>query len=134
MDSNFHTFHIHGHRWRDPAGAFIDNPAMGPNESVTARFVEDNPGRWLYHCHVFSHQDAGMAGWYVVDPVMPEEKTRFMRILTRVAPLALVAAALLAPAAASAQTYPAPQGARAGLGQAEGAAQDLHGVQGEAPL
>jgi FtsP/CotA-like multicopper oxidase with cupredoxin domain len=68
MDSNFHTFHIHGHRWKDPAGAFIDNPAMGPNESVTARFVEDNPGRWLYHCHVFSHQDAGMAGWYVVDP------------------------------------------------------------------
>jgi FtsP/CotA-like multicopper oxidase with cupredoxin domain len=68
MDSNFHTFHIHGHRWRDPAGAFIDNPAMGPNESVTARFVEDNPGRWLYHCHVFTHQDAGMAGWYVVDP------------------------------------------------------------------
>ena len=68
MDSNFHTFHIHGHRWKDPAGAFIDNPALGPNEIVTARFVEDNPGRWLYHCHVFSHQDAGMAGWYVVDP------------------------------------------------------------------
>jgi FtsP/CotA-like multicopper oxidase with cupredoxin domain len=68
MDSNFHTFHIHGHRWRDPAGTWTDNPAMGPNESVTARFVEDNPGRWLYHCHVFSHQDAGMAGWYVVDP------------------------------------------------------------------
>jgi manganese oxidase len=68
MDSNFHTFHIHGHRWRDPAGAYTDNPAMGPNESVTARFVEDNPGRWLYHCHVFSHQDAGMTGWYVVDP------------------------------------------------------------------
>jgi manganese oxidase len=68
MDSNFHTFHIHGHRWTDPAGTFTDNPPMGPNESVTARFVEDNPGRWLYHCHVFSHQDAGMAGWYVVDP------------------------------------------------------------------
>jgi FtsP/CotA-like multicopper oxidase with cupredoxin domain len=68
MDSNFHTFHIHGHRWKDPAGAFVDNPAFGPNECVTARFVEDNPGRWLYHCHVFSHQDAGMAGWYVVDP------------------------------------------------------------------
>jgi FtsP/CotA-like multicopper oxidase with cupredoxin domain len=67
MDSNFHTFHIHGHRWKDPAGANVDNPAMGPNETVTARFVEDNPGRWLYHCHVFTHQDAGMAGWYVVD-------------------------------------------------------------------
>jgi manganese oxidase len=68
MDSNFHTFHIHGHRWKDPAGSFVDNPAMGPNEVVTARFVEDNPGRWLYHCHVFSHQDTGMTGWYVVDP------------------------------------------------------------------
>jgi FtsP/CotA-like multicopper oxidase with cupredoxin domain len=68
MDSNFHTFHIHGHRWKDPAGADVDNPSMGPNESVTARFIEDNPGRWLYHCHVFTHQDAGMAGWYVVDP------------------------------------------------------------------
>ena len=68
MDSNFHTFHIHGHRWKDPAGAFTDNPAFGPNEAVTARFVEDNPGRWLYHCHVFSHQDVGMAGWYMVEP------------------------------------------------------------------
>ena len=68
MDTNFHTFHIHGHRWKDPAGSFVDNPAMGPNEVVTARFVEDNPGRWLYHCHVFSHQDTGMTGWYVVDP------------------------------------------------------------------
>jgi FtsP/CotA-like multicopper oxidase with cupredoxin domain len=40
---------------------------VGPNETVTARFTEDNPGRWLYHCHVFSHQD-GMAGWYDVTP------------------------------------------------------------------
>jgi len=67
MDDAFHDFHIHGHRWRDASGAFVDTPSVGPNETITARFVEDNPGRWLYHCHVFSHQDAGMAGWYVVD-------------------------------------------------------------------
>jgi manganese oxidase len=67
MDGNFHTFHIHGHRWRDASGAFVDCPTLGPNETITADFIEDNPGRWLYHCHVFSHQDAGMAGWYVVD-------------------------------------------------------------------
>ena len=67
MDSNFHTFHLHGHRWKDPAGAFVDNPSLGPNETVTARFTEDNPGRWLYHCHVLSHQD-GMSGWYLVEP------------------------------------------------------------------
>ena len=43
-------------------------PAVGPNETITARFIEDNPGRWLYHCHVFTHQDGGMAGWYLVEP------------------------------------------------------------------
>ena len=67
QDSNYHTFHIHGHRWKDAAGAFTDNPGFGANESIRARFVEDNPGRWLYHCHVFSHQDVGMAGWYLVE-------------------------------------------------------------------
>ena len=67
LDNNFHTFHLHGHRWKDPSGAFVDNPGFGPNETVTARFTEDNPGRWLWHCHVFSHQAAGMAGWYVVE-------------------------------------------------------------------
>lgn len=67
MDDAFHDFHIHGHRWKDASGTYVDTPAVGPNETITARFTEDNPGRWLYHCHVFSHQDGGMAGWYVVD-------------------------------------------------------------------
>ena len=68
MDSNFHTFHVHGHRWRDSGGAFVDCPTLGPNETISVDFVEDNPGRWLYHCHVFTHQDAGMAGWYLAEP------------------------------------------------------------------
>jgi manganese oxidase len=67
MDQNFHTFHIHGHRWRDSGGAFVDCPTIGPNETITASFVEDNPGRWLYHCHVAPHMDNGMAGWYLVE-------------------------------------------------------------------
>jgi FtsP/CotA-like multicopper oxidase with cupredoxin domain len=67
-DSNFHDFHVHGHRWRDASGTFVDTPTVGPNETITARFTEDNPGRWLYHCHVFSHQDGGMTGWYDVLP------------------------------------------------------------------
>ncbi len=66
MDNNFHDFHIHGHRWRSAEG-FTDVTTLGPNETITARFTEDNPGRWLYHCHVFSHQDAGMTGFYMVD-------------------------------------------------------------------
>jgi FtsP/CotA-like multicopper oxidase with cupredoxin domain len=66
MDSNFHDFHVHGHRWRDTGGAPTDTTTVGPSETMTARFTEDNPGRWLYPCHVFSHQDEGMAGWYDV--------------------------------------------------------------------
>jgi manganese oxidase len=66
MDSNFHDFHLHGHRWRDSGGAPTDTQTVGPTEAITARFTEDNPGRWLYHCHVFSHQDEGMTGWYDV--------------------------------------------------------------------
>lgn len=66
-DGIFHTFHIHGHRWGDSSGISVDNPGFGPSESLTAEWVEDNPGRWLYHCHVFSHQNAGMAGWYLVE-------------------------------------------------------------------
>jgi FtsP/CotA-like multicopper oxidase with cupredoxin domain len=65
-DSMFHTFHVHGHRWKDPSGVFVDNPNLGPLNSVTARWTEDNAGRWLYHCHVAAHQ-MGMAGWYFVD-------------------------------------------------------------------
>jgi len=67
INNDFHDFHIHGHRWKNAAGAFVDTPSVGPNETITARFTEDNPGRWLYHCHVYSHQDGGMAGWYIVD-------------------------------------------------------------------
>ena len=69
IDDAFHDFHIHGHRWRKDGGNFVsDNQTVGPAETITVRFKEDNPGRWLYHCHVMSHQDNGMAGFYLVTP------------------------------------------------------------------
>jgi manganese oxidase len=66
LDNDFHTFHIHGHRWTDADGTVIDNTTLGPGDSYTLEFVEDNPGRWFYHCHVFSHLHMGMNGWYIV--------------------------------------------------------------------
>jgi FtsP/CotA-like multicopper oxidase with cupredoxin domain len=67
LDDDFHTFHLHGHRWTEPGtGRVIDTKTIGPGEVTTALFVEDNPGRWFYHCHVFSHLHMGMNGWYVV--------------------------------------------------------------------
>ena len=66
IDNNFHTFHVHGHRWTDDSGTVVDNKTLGPGDSFTAAFTEDNPGRWFYHCHVFSHLHEGMNGWYLV--------------------------------------------------------------------
>ena len=68
MDNNFHDFHIHGHRWKDAAGAFVDTPTRRAQRDHHRAVRGGQPGRWLYHCHVFSHQDAGMAGWYMVSP------------------------------------------------------------------
>jgi FtsP/CotA-like multicopper oxidase with cupredoxin domain len=67
IDDFFHTFHIHGHRWTDSDGTVIDTKALGPGDSFSFEIVEDNPGRWFYHCHVFSHLHMGMNGWYIVD-------------------------------------------------------------------
>ena len=64
LDDAFHTFHLHGHRWED-RGKIVDNVVLGPADSLHFEFVEDNPGRWFYHCHVFSHLHQGMNGWYI---------------------------------------------------------------------
>ena len=65
IGDEFHTFHLHGHRWRF-AGEFIDNRTVGPAESFRVRIREDVPGAWLYHCHVEFHQANGMIGLYRV--------------------------------------------------------------------
>jgi FtsP/CotA-like multicopper oxidase with cupredoxin domain len=66
IGEDFHTFHIHGHRWKAPDGTPVDTRTIGPAESFAIRFREDVPGTWLYHCHVESHMQMGMIGIYQV--------------------------------------------------------------------
>jgi FtsP/CotA-like multicopper oxidase with cupredoxin domain len=66
LGDDFHTFHVHGHRWRAPDGTFTDTKTIGPAESFFVRWREDVPGTWLYHCHVESHMMNGMIGVYRV--------------------------------------------------------------------
>jgi FtsP/CotA-like multicopper oxidase with cupredoxin domain len=66
MGSEHHTFHVHGHRWRDADGVPRDTKSVGPAESFRVRWKEHDPGTWLYHCHVESHMAAGMIGTYRV--------------------------------------------------------------------
>ena len=67
MGDEFHTFHVHGHRWRTDGGTPEDTRGLGPAESFRVRWKEDAPGTWLYHCHVETHMAQGMIGLYRVD-------------------------------------------------------------------
>jgi FtsP/CotA-like multicopper oxidase with cupredoxin domain len=66
MGSDTHTFHVHGHRWLAPDGRDVDTQTVGPAESYRIRWTEEDPGTWLYHCHVEAHMMAGMIGIYQV--------------------------------------------------------------------
>jgi FtsP/CotA-like multicopper oxidase with cupredoxin domain len=66
MGSEHHTFHVHGHRWVDRDGSDVDTQNLGPAETFAIRWREEDPGTWLYHCHVESHMMAGMIGTYHV--------------------------------------------------------------------
>jgi manganese oxidase len=68
MGSEFHTFHVHGHRWRTDGGTPEDTRGLGPAESFRVRWREDAPGTWFYHCHVEEHMMQGMIGLYKVKP------------------------------------------------------------------
>lgn len=66
MGSDFHTFHVHGHRWTTAGRVARDTQTVGPAESFRIRWREDAPGTWLYHCHVENHMMEGMIGIYRV--------------------------------------------------------------------
>jgi FtsP/CotA-like multicopper oxidase with cupredoxin domain len=66
MGSEHHTFHVHGHRWRSTDGVPRDTANVGPAESFRVRWREQDPGTWLYHCHVEDHMATGMIGTFMV--------------------------------------------------------------------
>jgi FtsP/CotA-like multicopper oxidase with cupredoxin domain len=66
LGTEFHVFHVHGHRWQMPDGSCQDSALLGPSTTLTVEWNEDNPGRWLYHCHVVDHMKGGMIGDYTV--------------------------------------------------------------------
>jgi FtsP/CotA-like multicopper oxidase with cupredoxin domain len=68
MGDEFHTFHVHGHKWRTDGGTPEDTRGLGPAESFRVRWKETAPGTWLYHCHVETHMAQGMIGLYRVRP------------------------------------------------------------------
>ncbi|HBC3492457.1 multicopper oxidase family protein [Vibrio alginolyticus] len=69
-----HPIHLHGHTFTvlELDGKKLDEPfhtdtvLLGKNGSAKAAFVADNPGRWMYHCHVIEHMKTGLMGYIEV--------------------------------------------------------------------
>jgi FtsP/CotA-like multicopper oxidase with cupredoxin domain len=63
-----HPIHLHGHSFRVIARngvptrhrEWLDTVMLDPREQAVVAFVADNPGDWMFHCHVLEHQAGGM--------------------------------------------------------------------------
>ena len=65
-----HAMHLHGHHFwvyskefgKDLRLVSRDTYLMKPQEKNEIFFVAKNPGKWLFHCHMMSHNASGMVG------------------------------------------------------------------------
>jgi FtsP/CotA-like multicopper oxidase with cupredoxin domain len=64
----YHPIHLHGHSFRvitrngrpTKYSEWRDTVLMAPRDGAEIAFVADNPGDWMFHCHILDHQDGGM--------------------------------------------------------------------------
>ncbi|OAQ73054.2 iron transport multicopper oxidase FET3 precursor [Pochonia chlamydosporia 170] len=91
LDSGRHPFHLHGHNFQavyrsnESAGTFEDEGGatgktfpkvpmrrdtmvIWPNGNMVLRFKADNPGIWLFHCHIEWHVVSGLIATFVEAP------------------------------------------------------------------
>jgi manganese oxidase len=67
-EKDFHTAHWHGLRVVEEGRRRTDVVELLPATMKTADMHADNPGTWLYHCHVADHMREGMFARVVVYP------------------------------------------------------------------
>ena len=66
-----HPIHLHGMSFTvlssstsGPCAPLVsDTYLIRPDEKVQLGLVADNPGDWLFHCHVIEHQKSGMTSY-----------------------------------------------------------------------
>ena len=71
-----HPIHLHGHFFRvlngqgqrSPLKHTVDIPPMGRR---TIEFFANEPGDWMFHCHILYHMMAGMTRIFSYQPVAP---------------------------------------------------------------
>jgi len=56
------TFKVLGSNRRSISPYFTDTFLLGRNETAQIALVADNPGTWMFHCHVVDHMETGLMG------------------------------------------------------------------------
>lgn len=97
-DTGQHPFHMHGYKMQivNTATDYTsDDPSLNPplvegqvnpmrrdtvtiagGGSVTLRIVADNPGAWLFHCHIEWHLESGLAVQFITAPLQMQEQAQ----------------------------------------------------------
>lgn len=97
-DTGQHPFHMHGYKMQivNTATDYTsDDPSLNPplvegqanpmrrdtvtiagGGSVTLRLVADNPGAWLFHCHIEWHLESGLAVQFITAPLQIQEQAQ----------------------------------------------------------
>lgn len=64
---HMHPIHIHGHTFlylksnkKSLPKHFADTVLLKPKERIHVAFKADNPGDWMFHCHIIEHAETGM--------------------------------------------------------------------------
>ncbi|KAJ4989338.1 multicopper oxidase [Stagonosporopsis vannaccii] len=94
-DDGKHPFHLHGHafqvieRSEEDAGSYTiekrstspsvpmrrDTVLVQPNGYAVLRFRSDNPGVWLFHCHIEWHVASGLIATFIEAPLELQKTT-----------------------------------------------------------
>src|SRR5687768_5317179 len=66
-----HTFHLHAHRWLEQGTTSVIDTRLMADVADSHTFTVKagtgvGAGDWQYHCHLFSHMEAGMHGSFKV--------------------------------------------------------------------
>ena len=69
-----HSMHLHGNHFYVQSKEFEnvkspilrDTYLMQPGEKSQFMYIADNPGKWLFHCHMLEHAASGMIGYIEV--------------------------------------------------------------------
>ena len=69
QSEEYHPMHLHGHTFSilsrndvplSGSPVFLDSLLLAPGEMWDVGFIADNPGLWMFHCHVLIHAATGM--------------------------------------------------------------------------